>query len=118
MSATFIACPANVFQATTSPTDYKVLQLVKAGLVTVVSRFDHNGRQTSNFYQITAPPRELSVRFAIDIDVLKQSLSSVDLKVYSCLSRHADENGKTVQTNSMIDLRQRAERAKTLLQKL
>ncbi len=79
-----------------------IKQLVRAGLVTVVSRFDHNGRQTSNFYEITAPTSEQSVRFAIDIDVLKQSLSSVELKVYSCLSRHADENGQCYPSRKQI----------------
>ena len=79
-----------------------IKQLVKAGLVKVVSRFDRNGRQTSNFYELTTPASEQSIRFSVDVDVLKQSLSSVELKVYSCLSRHADKNGQCYPSRKQI----------------
>ncbi len=82
---------------------YKAIkQLVKVGFVTVVSRFDCNGRQTSNFYQITAPADEASARFSVSAEVLKQSLSPVELKVYSCLSRRADENRQSYPSRKQI----------------
>lgn len=82
---------------------YKAIkQLVKAGLVTVVSRFDRNGRQTSNFYQITVPEDTQPARFSVSLDVLKQSLSPVELKIYSCLSRHADEKGQCYPSRKQI----------------
>ena len=135
MCTTFIACPANVFQATISPTAYKVFlvlksfdgkdhkifpskktlaqrcglgltsiykaikQLAKAGLITIVSRFDHNGRQTSNFYQINETQDNW---FAVDKATVSGLLSSVELKIYSCLAGHADANGQCYPSQKQI----------------
>lgn len=82
---------------------YKAIkELVKAGFVTVLSRFDYNGRQTSNFYEITTPSGEQTARFSVDTEVLKQSLSAVELKIYSCLSCHADENEQCYPSRKQI----------------
>lgn len=135
MSTSFIACPANVFQATVSPTAYKVFlvlksfdgkdhkifpskktlaqrcglgltsiykaikQLAKAGLITIVSRFDHNGRQTSNFYQINETQDNW---FAVQKEAVSPALSSVELKVYSCLASHADGNRQCYPSQKQI----------------
>lgn len=135
MRTSFIACPINVFQATVSPTAYKVFlvlksfdgkdhkifpskktlaqrcglrltsiykairQLAKAGLITIVSRFDPNGRQTSNFYQINETQEKW---FAVDKEAVSGLLSSVELKVYSCLVGHADTNGQCYPSQKQI----------------
>ena len=135
MSTTFIACPANVFQSTISPTAYKVFlilksfdgkdhrifpskktlaqrcglgltsiykaikQLAKADLITIVSRFDYNGRQTSNFYQINETQDQW---FAVDKSAVSPFLSSVELKVYSCLASYVDANGQCYPSQKQI----------------
>ena len=85
---------------------YKALkQLTKAGLVSIVARYDKNGRQTSNFYQIHEPTSQSTQRtdwFSINKKALETSLSPVDLKVYSCLSRHADHNGQCFPSRKQI----------------
>lgn len=79
---------------------YKAIkQLVKAGLVTVVSRFDPNGRQTSNFYQINEIQQSW---FAVDKEAVSGLLSSVELKVYSCLVSHVDVNGQCYPSQKQI----------------
>ena len=70
--------------------------------MTVVSRFDHNGRQTSNFYQLTVPDDTQPARFSVRFDVLKQSLSPVELKIYSCLASHAGANGQCYPSRKQI----------------
>ncbi|MCI9577184.1 MAG: hypothetical protein HFJ84_11250 [Clostridiales bacterium] len=86
---------------------YKALkQLTKAGLVSIVARHDKNGRQTSNFYQIHEPtPAQHTQRpnwFSINKKALESCLSPVDLKVYSCLARHADHNGQCFPSRKQI----------------
>ncbi len=85
---------------------YKALkQLTKAGLVSIVARHDKNGRQTSNFYQIHEPASQSTQRtdwFSINKKALESCLSPVDLKVYSCLSRHADHNGQCFPSRKQI----------------
>lgn len=79
---------------------YKAIkQLVTADLVTVVSRFDPNGRQTSNFYQINETQENW---FVVDKQAVSALLSSVELKVYGCLVSHADVNGQCYPSQKQI----------------
>ncbi len=79
---------------------YKAIkQLAKAGLITIVSRFEHNGRQTSNFYQINETQESW---FKVDKAAVSGVLSSVELKVYSCLASHADANGQCYPSQKQI----------------
>ncbi len=74
-----------------------IKQLIHARLVAVVARFDKNGRQTSNFYQLT----ELSSTWS-KLDPQTLHLPSTDLKVYTYLTAHADEQGQCFPSQKKI----------------